>query len=56
MGEAAMDCMLQLLNGKSAESQRLIADLVVRESTSQARLLRHSAKKPLSHSDARTTL
>jgi DNA-binding LacI/PurR family transcriptional regulator len=56
MGDAAMDCMLQLLNGKSAESQRLIADLVVRESTSQARLLRHSAKKPLSHSDARTTL
>lgn len=56
MGEAAVDCMLQLLAGKTPDSRRLSADLVVRDSTSQARLLRHTAKKPLSQTDARTTL
>jgi DNA-binding LacI/PurR family transcriptional regulator len=56
MGEAAVDCMLQLLKGKSSESQRLSADLVIRESTSQARLLHHPAKKALSQSEARKTI
>lgn len=56
MGDAAFDCMLQLLNGKLPESQRLSADLVIRESTSQAQLLHHPSKKPLSQSEARITL
>ena len=33
MGDAAIDCMLQLLAGKIPESRRLPADLVIRAST-----------------------
>jgi LacI family transcriptional regulator len=56
MGDAAVDCMLQLLNGQWPESQRLSADLVIRESSSQAQLLHHPSKKQLSQSEARITL
>lgn len=56
MGDAAVDCMLQLLAGKSPTSQRLPADLVIRESTSQAHLLHHPHKMPLSQNEARITL
>jgi LacI family transcriptional regulator len=56
MGDAAVDCMLQLLAGKTPVSQRLSADLVIRDSTSQARLLHHPQKKQLSQNEARITL
>ena len=57
MGDAAVDCMLQLLEGKSPTSQRLSADLVIRESTRQARLLHHPTKKPvLSQNETRITI
>jgi len=56
MGDAAVDGMLQLLEGKTPVSQRLSADLVIRESTSQARLLHHPQKKQLSQNEARITL
>ncbi len=36
MGDAAMDCMIELLQGRRPESKRLPADLVVRASTAAA--------------------
>ena len=33
LGDAAVDCMVQLLNGKTPETRRLPASLVIREST-----------------------
>jgi LacI family transcriptional regulator len=36
LGEAAMDCMVQLLRGQRGESKRLPAPLIVRESSGTA--------------------
>ncbi len=38
MGEAAVDCMLQILAGEKPASKRLLADLVIRSSTATARI------------------
>ncbi|MEO6183327.1 MAG: LacI family DNA-binding transcriptional regulator [Verrucomicrobiota bacterium] len=43
MGDAAMDCMIDLLQGKLPESKRLPADLVVRASTAIAPISSHPA-------------
>jgi LacI family transcriptional regulator len=56
MGDAAVDCMLELLKGKLPASQRLPADLVIRESTSQAQFVHHGTKTPAQQADARITI
>jgi LacI family transcriptional regulator len=56
MGNAAVDSMLELLEGKLPESQRLAADLVIRESTAQARFVRNDAKVSAQKTETRITL
>jgi LacI family transcriptional regulator len=56
MGNAAVDSMLELLEGKLPESQRLAADLVIRESTAQARFVHNDAKVSAQKTETRITL
>ncbi len=56
MGDAAVDCMLDLLKGKQPTSQRLAADLVIRESTGQAQFLHHGHQTAAQPAAARITI
>lgn len=47
MGDAAVDCLLELLDRKIPEPRRLRANLIIRESTAAAQLLRRPAKQML---------
>jgi LacI family transcriptional regulator len=56
MGNAAVDCMLELMEGKLPTSRRLSADLVVRESTGQAQFVQQGHKATAKPADAQITL
>ena len=56
MGDAAMDCMIDLLQGRSPESKRLPADLVVRASTAAAPISMHLANVPSQTAKTQMTL
>ncbi|MEO5804764.1 MAG: LacI family DNA-binding transcriptional regulator [Verrucomicrobiota bacterium] len=56
MGDAAVDCMLEILGGRLPTSQRLAADLVIRESSTQAQFVHHGYEASAQQADARITI
>ena len=56
MGDAAMDCMIELLRGKLPESKRLPADLIIRASTARAPISRHPANVSIQTAKPQVTL
>jgi DNA-binding LacI/PurR family transcriptional regulator len=56
LGEAAVDCMLRLLERKTPDSRRLPANLIIRKSSSAAQILHSAGKQTVQKTEPRIAL